>query len=93
MMANVSDSEILILQAMWRLRALGSRGITIDDLIRQVSDLSRTEAAEKLGLLEARGFITISGRAGDDRFALSPLGAACIRQLQDRQLGDLTGVL
>lgn len=93
MTADLLKSEILILQTMWQLKALGSRGVTIDALISRLSDLSKTETTEKLKHLQIRGFVTVSTRAGDDHFALSPLGAACVRQLQDRQLGDLTGAI
>jgi len=92
MMANLSDTEILILQTMWRLRALGSRSVAADELISRQSGLSRRETSDRLKDLAVRGFITRSNRAGNDYFALSPLGAACVRQLQDGQLGDLAGV-
>jgi len=92
MTANFSNTEILILRTMWRLRALGSRGVTVDELVSRQSGLSRTETSDRLKDLEMRGFITLSNQAGNDHFALSPLGAACVRQLQDGQLGDLAGV-
>lgn len=92
MTANFSNTEIMILQTMWKLRALGGRGVTIDELVSRLSGLSRTETTDRLKDLEVRGFIRLSNRAGDARFALSALGAACVRQLQDGQLGDLTGV-
>lgn len=90
MTPELSNDEILILQTMWRTKALGSRGITVDLLASRISDMSKTRASEKLGGLEARGFVTTTNRNGMDHFGLSPLGAAFVRQLQDSQLGDLT---
>lgn len=90
MIADLSNNEILILQTLWEQKALGTRGVTIHDLLTRLSDLPKTEAAEKLKRLENRGLVTIANVRGGDRFALSPLGAAFVRQLQDRKLGDLT---
>lgn len=91
MTADLSKTEILILQTMWKLKALGSRGVTIDDLTSPPSDLSKMETIEKLKHLQMLGFATVSSWAGDGVCALSPLGAAFVRQLQDRELGDLAG--
>jgi len=92
MTADLSIIEILILQTMWEQKALGTRAAAMRDLLSRLSDLSKTEVSEKLKRLEARGLVTITNRPGDDRFALSPLGAAYVRQLRDRNLGDLTRV-
>ncbi len=92
MNADLSDNEIMILQALWELRALGTRDVTIHDLLTRLSDLPKTEAAARVKRLETRGLVTIANLRGDDRFALSPLGAAFVRQLQDRKLGHLTRV-
>jgi len=92
MTANFSNMAILILRTMWRLRALGSRGVTVHELVSHQSGLSTTETSETLKDLEVRGLVTLSNQAGDGHFALTPLGAACVRQLQEGQLGDLAGV-
>ena len=92
MTADLSTVEILILQTMWEQKALGTRGAAMRDLLSRLSDLSKTEISEKLKRLEARGLVTITNRPGDGRFALSPLGAAYVRQLRDASLGDLTRV-
>ena len=92
MTADLSTIEILILQTMWEQKALGTRTAAIRDLLTRLSDLSKTEVSENLKRLEARGLVTITNGPGDDRFALSPLGAAYVRQLRDRNLADLTRV-
>lgn len=93
MTADFSNNEILILQTMWELKGLGTRTVAIEDLVSRLLDMPKTEASEKLKRLEARGLVTVTNRAGDKCFALSSLGAACVRQLQDKQLGDLTRVV
>jgi hypothetical protein len=93
MTPELSNDEILILQTMWRAKALGTHGITVDLLASRISDMPKTGASEKLRGLEARGLVTTTDRNGTDHFGLSPLGAAFVRQFQDRQLGDLTQAL
>lgn len=90
MTPELSNEEILILQTMWRAKALGAHGITADLLASRISDMPKTGVSEGLGGLKTRGLVTTTNRNGADHFGLSPLGAAFVRQLQDRQLGDLT---
>jgi DNA-binding MarR family transcriptional regulator len=89
MSTDPSNHQILILQTMWEMKALGTRAATMEDLLSRLSDLSKTEASEKLKDLEARGLVTTPNRTKDERFALTLLGAAYIRQLQEKKLGDL----
>jgi DNA-binding MarR family transcriptional regulator len=90
MSADLSNDERLILQRMWELKAVGTRAVAVQDLLSRVLDLSKTETSERLRGLEARGLVTITDDPEGERFALSPLGAAYVRQLQEKKLGDLT---
>jgi DNA-binding MarR family transcriptional regulator len=87
---DLSDDEVLILRTMWELKALGTRTITLRTLVGRMSRSVLDETSERVKRLEARGLVTIVKDAGGDLLALSPLGAALVRQLQDRQLGDLS---
>ncbi|HXZ98409.1 MAG TPA: hypothetical protein VED24_03490 [Candidatus Acidoferrum sp.] len=89
---DLSDDEVLILRTMWELKALGTRTITMRSLASRVSRGVSDETGERVKRLEARGLVTLTKGAGGDLLALSPLGAAFVRQLQDSQLGDLTRV-
>ena len=90
MSLGFSDSETLILLTLWQLKALGTRGVTMDDLASRLSSGQKGETLDILKRLEARSLVTITSRAGNEQFALSLLGAAFVRQLQDKQLGDAT---
>jgi hypothetical protein len=87
---DLSDDEVLILRTMWELKAIGTHKVTLQNLSSHMSGLPERETAERVKRLEARGLTTIRKGAGGDLLALSPLGAAFVRQLQDRQLGDLS---
>jgi Mn-dependent DtxR family transcriptional regulator len=84
----LSDDDVLILRTMWELKALGTRAVTMRALSGRISNVPDKETTERVERLEARGLVTMRKGAGGDLFALSPLGAAFVRQLQDRQLGE-----
>jgi len=87
---DLSNDEILILQSMWGLKALGAHAVTLHDLTSSLPSTFRTDIAARLDRLVTRELVVRSKSVKDDLFALSPLGAALVRQLQDGQLGDLT---
>lgn len=89
MTADLSNNENLVLQAMWELKALGTRAVAVQDLLSRLADLSKIEISESLKRLQARGLVARTEPSGAESFALSPLGAAYVRQLQDNKLGDL----
>jgi len=86
---DLTSDEIQILQTMWELKALGTRTMAIGSLASNTTNVLDKGTIERVRRLEARGLITTKNEAGGELLALSPLGAAFVRQLQDRQLGDL----
>jgi len=90
MTPELSNNDRVILRTLWELKALGTHAVPIHDLVSHLSGIPVTETAERLEQLQARALITRTKSAADHLVALSPLGAAFVRQLQDRQLGDLT---
>jgi hypothetical protein len=84
----LSNDELLILRIMWELKALGTRMVTMRSLSSRIPSVPDKETVERVKSLETRGLVTIGN---GELLALSPLGAAFVRQLQDRQLGDLSG--
>ena len=90
MSADLSNDEVLILQTIWELKALGAHVVATRDLTAHLSSVPKAEIAARLDRLEARGLVIKRKSGRDDHVALSPLGAAFVRQLQDGQLGDLT---
>ena len=89
MSPGISSDEIQVLQAMWELKALGTHTVIMRSLVGRMPNVPDIETIETVKRLEARGLVTTTKGAGDDLLALSPLGAAFVRQLRDRQLGEL----
>ena len=92
MTSDISNDEVRVLKTIWELKAVGTQRVTMRTLASRMPDLSDTETTAMVKRLEARGLVTKKKGAGGDLLALSPLGAAFVRQLQDRQLGDLNRV-
>jgi Mn-dependent DtxR family transcriptional regulator len=89
MTPDISSDEVQVLKTMWELKAIGTQRVTMRSLASRMPDVSDTETTAMVKRLEARGLVTKKKGAGGDLLALSPLGAAFVRQLQDRQLSEL----
>jgi len=89
MSADLSNDEVLMLQTMWGLKALGAHLVAMRDLTAHLASVPKAEIATRLDRLETRGLVIRRRGGRDDHVALSPLGAAFVRQLQDGKLGDL----
>ena len=87
---ELSNNDGVILQTLWEMKALGTHAVSIHDLVSHLSGIPTTETTERLGRLQALALITSTKRGSDHLVALSPLGTALVRQLQDKRLGDLT---
>jgi predicted MarR family transcription regulator len=87
---ELSNNDGLILQKLWEMKALGTRAVSIHDLVSHLSSIPITETTERLERLQALALITRTKRGSDHLVALSPFGTALVRQLQDKRLGDLT---
>jgi DNA-binding MarR family transcriptional regulator len=90
MSPDISSDEILVLQTIWQLRAVGTQRVTMRNLASRVPSVPETETVKTVKRLEARRLVTTKKGAAGDLLALSPLGAAFVRQLRDRQLSELT---
>jgi predicted transcriptional regulator len=89
MSPDISSNEIQVLQRMWELKAVGTHRVIMRNLTSRMPGVPDTETIETVKRLEARGLVTTKKGAGGELLALSSLGAAFVRQLQDRQLSEL----
>jgi len=89
MTPDLSGKQISVLQALWELKALGTHGVTLEQLMNRLPDSLSLDATEQLQELGRRDLITRSDSSGQAFYSLSVLGTACVRQLQDRQLTGL----
>lgn len=90
MTPDLTSSQIPILQALWELKALGTHGVTLEQLMSRLSDSLSSDVTEQLDDLDRRHLIVRRDSSGQAFYSLSALGTACVRQLQDRRLSDLS---
>jgi DNA-binding HxlR family transcriptional regulator len=77
-----------ILLAIWKSNAIGIRSVGEDALKSDISDSSNGFSQELKTLLNL-GFITRGSNGGGSEFALTPLGLAILRQIEEDKLQEL----
>ena len=89
-MPSDSLSEIgeRILLAAWKLNGVGDRTVS-EEALKAESSASAEEFAEEISILQAQGFITKSTAQESNEFALTPLGLAILRQVEEDKLQEL----
>jgi len=77
-----------ILLAVWKANAIGIRSAAEDALRSELSD-SNGDFLQELNTLQDLGFITTGNTDGQTEFALTPLGLAILRQIEEDKLQEL----
>jgi hypothetical protein len=80
-----------ILLLMWKVGAIGNRGISLRDLRAKLADDVKPNYMGYLKNLRGKLFIDISHGNRDDVASITPLGLAFVRQIQDDDLKLVTG--
>lgn len=77
-----------ILLAVWKANAAGIRAVGEDALRSELSD-SSDDFSQELKTLQDLGFIVIGNSDGQAEFALTPIGLAILRQIEEDKLQEL----
>ena len=77
-----------ILLAVWKLKGVGSRYVKEKELKAELPDVGEGFSRE-LQTLQDRGFIVKSNSDRDTEFALTPIGVAILRQMEEDKLQEL----
>ena len=85
---SLSEIGERILLAAWKLNGLGERSVA-EETLKAESSASDAEFARELSTLEAQGFISRSSTLDRAEFALTPLGLAILRQVEEDKLQEL----
>jgi hypothetical protein len=88
---ELSAQKREILLSMWKARAIGNRAISLRDLRARLSDEAKRDFVSHMKSLEARLFVQIIHRNEQDAVSLTPIGLACVRQIQDGSLDIVAG--
>jgi len=77
-----------ILLAIWKSNAIGIRSVAEDVLKSELSN-SGDGFSQELETLQDLAFITSENKDGRTEFALTPLGLAILRQIEEDKLQEL----
>jgi hypothetical protein len=77
-----------ILLAVWKLNAVGIRSVGEEALRKELADLS-DGFSQELQTLQDLGFVVRGNTNGRAEFALTPLGLAILRQIEEDKLQEL----
>jgi len=77
-----------ILLAIWKQNAVGIRSVDEDALKSELSD-SSSGFSQELETLQCLGFIVGGNNDGKIGYALTPLGLAILRQIEEDKLQEL----
>ena len=77
-----------ILLTVWKLKGVGEKSVTEEALIEELPDRNNGFSQELKGLQEL-GFVTKININGKDGVALTPLGLAILRQIEEDKLQEL----
>jgi len=77
-----------ILLAVWKLNGVGKRSVTEETLKAELSDAA-DYFSQELQTLQDLGFIVKAGADGRADLALTPIGLAILRQIEEDKLQEL----
>jgi len=84
---SLSEIGERILLAAWKLHGVGNQTVT-EEALKAESSLSTEEFNDATSVLQAQGFIMRSSAQGGE-LALTPLGLAILRQVEEDKLQEL----
>ena len=86
----LSDLEEKVLSTLWKLRGVGDKVISEETLTQNLTAQdSGQDWAGSIRNLQELGFLTSETKDGHMSFALTPLGLAILRQVEEDRLQEL----
>jgi predicted transcriptional regulator len=85
---GLSEHQEAVLFAIWKLRAIGGRAVT-EDQVLQITEQSDQDIPTILRDLQSRGFVEIRNKAGRSNISMTPLGVAILRKVEEDRLEEI----
>jgi predicted transcriptional regulator len=86
---GLSEPQEAMLFAIWKLRGIGNKSITEDQLNAQMSNESAEPLPPTLTQLQSQGFVQIAEKGGRKIISITPLGLAILRKLEEDRLQEI----
>jgi len=85
---GLSEPQQAVLFAIWKLRAIGGRVVTVDEVL-QITPQSDEDVPTILRDLQTGGFVEIRNKAGRSNVSMTPLGVAILRKVEEDRLEEI----
>ena len=86
---SLSDPEEAALLAIWKLRGIGTKQITEEQLRAETTNQPPASLPSALNQLQSQGFIEIAEQAGRKSISITPLGVAILRKVEEDRLQEI----
>ena len=86
---GLSEPQEALLFAIWKLRGVGNKSITEDQLKAQMANESAEPLSADLTQLQSQGFLHIADNASRKIISITPLGLAILRKVEEDRLQEI----
>jgi len=86
---GLSNPQEALLFAVWKLRGIGNKPITEDQLKAETTNDPAEGLPAVLSQLQSQGFIQINENGDEKTISLTPLGLAILRKVEEDRLQEI----
>ena len=86
---GLSEPQVTLLLAIWKLRGIGDSTVTEDQLKAQVANEPKDNLPPTLTQLQSQGFIQVADNGGRKTISITPLGLAILRKIEEDKLQEI----
>ena len=86
---GLTEPQETLLFAIWKLRGIGSRPVTEDQLKAQMTNESTQSLLPTLTQLQSQGFVQITDKGVGKTISITPLGLAILRKVEEDRLQEI----
>jgi len=86
---SLSEHQEAVLFAIWKLRGIGTNPLTEDQLKVQMANGPTEALPQALTELQSQGFVQVESNGGRKTVAITPLGLAILRKVEEDRLQEI----
>jgi predicted transcriptional regulator len=86
---SLSEPQEALLFAIWKLRGMGNNPVTEEQLRAETTNQPTETFPSALGQLQSQGFIEVVNKSGRKGIAITPLGVAILRKVEEDRLQEI----
>jgi len=86
---SLTETQEAVLFAIWKLRGIGTNPLTEDQLKTQMANGPTEALPQALTELQSQGFVQVENNGGRKTVAITPLGLAILRKVEEDRLQEV----